>query len=288
LVEPVGYESMWQKFENDVFNTVKQEFQGDENFKVQWNWPHVDLYPDVLISIRCKSCQDSKDDFPCLVAVIIFDAYCKWKIEAENFKKKEAQMEKYAEICDTVLVMPEGYQHRPFCKGINGRYHIISRNYLPIFMNSLKEAIEIDYKEDSCGYKPIINLIPVYKHFELSIRANVDKCPSCGQRAIPVSLIYCQKFNEYFYPDFLDCESIKQGVGSYTYFECDECGHGDTLEENYENCHSSRMEYKFQCEKCGAIFDPDTEAIIENFDDAHLDRMRDSFTYYKERKKIVQ
>jgi hypothetical protein len=287
-VEPVGYDSMWQKFENDVYNTVKTYFQEDDTFKVEWSrkidWHRVGtLKPDVLLSIRCKSCEAPKEEFPCLIPAFIFDAYCKFDVEPEYFKKKDKQMQKYSEICDTILVMPQGYEQRPFCKSGNGKYHIISFHYLHSFLDSLKGAIEIEYREDSCGDRPTSNGHHVYKHFELSLRKRIDKCPSCKQRVSPISLIYCDKYDEYYYPDFLDYEVIKYGSGIFTHVECDGCGDHSTFGWDYDECPSSSIVYKYQCDKCGAIFDPETNEIIDNFDGSHLDMLEDSFPYYQEK-----
>lgn len=158
MVEPVGYNSMWQKFENDVYNVVKKYFQDDDNFIVEWS-PTIERYcagevrklkPDVLLSVKCKSCEEKKDDSSCAEIAFIFDAYCKFKDDPEYFKKKDDQMQKYSEICDSVLVMPKGYEQRPLCRKSNGKnqYHIISFETIYQFLNSLKKTLEITYRED--------------------------------------------------------------------------------------------------------------------------------------------
>lgn len=293
MVEPVGYDSMWQKFENDVYTTVREYFEKDDKFKVEWNrkidWHRVGtLKPDVLLSIKCKSCEEPKDEFPCLVPVFIFDAYCKFEMEPEYFKKKDTQMQKYSEICDTILVMPQGYEQRPFCRSDNGKYHIISFHYLYRFLDSLKNAIQIDYREDCCGDRPSSNGSRVYRHFELSLRKRIDKCPNCKQKVSPVSLVHCDKYDEYYYPDFLDYETIEHGYGVFTHLECDGCGDNRMFGWNYDDCPSASLEYKYQCEKRGAIFDPETNKIIENFDDSHFDMLEDSFTYYQKKDRLSE
>jgi hypothetical protein len=67
VVEPVGYDSVWQKFDNDVYNVVRKHFQDDNNFVVEWS-PIIERYcagkvrkltPDVLLSVKCKSCKEN-------------------------------------------------------------------------------------------------------------------------------------------------------------------------------------------------------------------------------------
>jgi|YelNatPaOPRAMG01_1025707.scaffolds.fasta_scaffold16415_3 ribosomal protein S27E len=278
LVEPVGYDQMWQRFENDVYQMVKTKLEN--RFRVEWCYEiRNGLKPDVVALLECRGCYYQRE--PCLIPSFIFDAYCKFKIEKNYFLKKVEQMKKYSNICDSILVMPQGYENRPYCKSKDGVYHIISFHYLPIFLNSINEAVVITLEDDVCGSVPSCDAQNVYKHFELSVRSKVDKCPDCKAPVFPVSLIHCSKYDEYFYSDFLDTAEIEHGITDFTYVECDGCGDSRAFGWNYNECAYSSLEYKYQCKKCGAVFDPETNKIIENFEETHLYLMAESFPYYE-------
>jgi hypothetical protein len=258
---------MWQKFENDVYNTVKKELQEKSNFHVNWNFEIRGLKPDVLAWLQCSGCESPKDsEPPCLVPSFIFDAYCKFEVDKDYFKKKDDQMQKYAKICDAILVMPQGYEQRPFCKNEVGKYYIVSFPYLHTFVKSIKQAVEITYREDCCGDTPFCDASHVYKHFELSIRSSVDKCPNCKQKVEPISLLYCSQYDEYSDVDF-----IEDG--------CCDCPNRQFW--SYEDCPFLCIQTKFQCQKCGAVFDPESKKIITSFDDSFFDMVIGDYPYYK-------
>ena len=274
LVEPVGYESMWQKFENEVYYAVKEKLEG--KFKVEWQHEIRGLTPDVVVLLECFGCAEK-----CMIPTFIFDAFCKFKVEKVYFKKKDRQMKKYSKICDSILVMPHGYMNRPYCRSKDGKYHIISFHYLPVLLDCILEHAVIETMEDVCGYVPHCDSSNVYKQFELSIRSRVDRCPICNYIVTPISLIYCSKYDEHYYPDFLDYEIIEHGIGGYTYAECNGCGEHRMFGWNYDDCPFTSIEHMYQCKKCGAIFAPDTRKIITNFEEAHANMLTESFSYYE-------
>jgi len=276
MVEPVGYESMWQKFENEVYYTVKEKLK--DKFKVEWQYKIRGLIPDVVALLECFGCENRTED--CVFPAFIFDAFCKFKIEKTYFKKKDKQMKKYSEICDSILVMPHGYMNRPYCRSKEGKYHIVSFHYLPTLLDCIIEYASIEAMEDVCGYTLHCDSSNVYKQFELSIRSKVDKCPICNSTVIPISLIYCSKYDEHYYPDFLDYEIIEHGIGDYTYTECNGCG-DRIFGWNYDNCPFSSIKHMYQCKKCGVIFNPDTRKVVTKFEDAHADMLAESFKYYE-------
>jgi DNA-directed RNA polymerase subunit RPC12/RpoP len=147
-------------------------------------------------------------------------------------------------------------------------------------LESVRTESRIDSKEDVCGYIPYCDASNVYKHFELAIRSRIDRCPNCNSKVFPISLIYCSKYDEYYHPDFLDYDIIEHGIGDFTYAECDGCGDHNAFGWNYHDCPYSSIEHKYQCGKCGAVFDPEKKIIIENFEDSHHDSMTD-FPYYR-------
>jgi hypothetical protein len=278
VVEPVGYNTVWQKFENDVFQVIKKYFQDNDTFIAEWS-PALERYcdgkvrtltPDVLLSVKCKSasCIMEKDNSECAEPAFIFDAFCKFRDDRKYFAEKDKKMQKYSEICDSVLVMPKGYEERPFCRKNNGKntYYIISFEYIYQFLNSLKRAIEITYREDCCGDRPSIDGTQVYRDFELTLRQSVDKCPACKQRVNPTSLLYCSQYNEYSDVDFIEDTCI--GCPNKKYFD---------------ECPFLAIELKFQCETCGAIFDAESRKIIENFDDGFYDMVISEYSYYKKK-----
>jgi hypothetical protein len=113
LVEPVGYDTFWQKFENEVYQTVKKSLE--DKFRVEWSYEINGLKPDVAVLLECNGCENKREDSTCLEPAFIFDAYCKFRIEKKYFNKKDKQMKKYSKICDSILVMPQGYEQRPYC-----------------------------------------------------------------------------------------------------------------------------------------------------------------------------
>jgi hypothetical protein len=275
VVEPVGYNTIWQKFENNVYQVIKKYFQDNDDFIVEWS-PVIQRYcagkvrtltPDVLLSVKCKSCSEKKDDSNCAEGAFIFEAFCKFRDDRKYFDEKDDQMQKYAEICDSILVMPKGYEERPFCRKSNGKktYYIISFEYIYQFLNSLKEAVEITYREDCCGDRPVINGAQVYRNFELSLRQSVDKCPACKQRVNPISLLYCSQYDEFSDIDFIEDT-------------CIDCPN----KQYFDECPFLSIELKFQCEKCGAIFDAESDKIIKNFDEGFFDLVLSEYSYYKE------
>jgi hypothetical protein len=269
LVEPVGYANLWQKFENDVYNIVKKKLQDKSHFQVDWNSEIHGLKPDVTVSIVCDghNCEQAQDETPnCLFPAFIFDAYCKFEVDKEYFQKKDEQMRKYAKICNAVLVMPQGYEQFPFCKSKDGTYHIVSLPFLYTFVDSIKAEIEINYRDDCCGESPFYSVSNIYKHFELSIRSSVDKCPKCDQKVEPISLLHCSQYDEYN-----DSDTIEE--------ECNCCDNRKYW--SYEDCPFLGIESKFQCRKCGAIFDPESKKIIDNFSDSYYDMFLSEVPYYK-------
>lgn len=279
MVTPIGYEMMWQKFERDVFETVRDAL--GKEYEVKWNYEIRKLKPDVVVLVKCTGCEypnKCQNEFP----ILIFDAFCKWKIEKEYFAQKDKRMKKYSKICDSILVMPSGYERWPYCRSEGGEYHIVSFQYLKALIRSILSEAIVTGKEDVCGYTPFCDTSGVYKHFELTIRSRIDKCPNCKSKSAPLSLIYCSKYDEYYYPDFLDTESIDHKGFVYSYAECNGCGDRRLFAWNYDNCPYASIEYEYQCLKCGAIFNPETKKIVTNFEDAHSDLISE-FPYYKKK-----
>ena len=269
---------MWRKFERDVFQTVQGAF-GDK-YEVKWNHQIRGLKPDVVVLVKCSGCAQAyecQNEFP----IFIFDAHCKWKIEKEYFAQKDTQMKKYSKICDSILVMPSGYEGWPYCRSQGGEYHIVSFHYLMDLISSIRSEATVTTKEDVCGDTPTCFTSGVYKHFELVIRSRIDKCPKCKSESAPLSLIYCSKYDEYYYPDFLDTDVIDHKGVVYTYAECSGCGDRITFGWNYDTCPYASIEYEYQCLKCGAIFNSKTKKTINNFDDAHSDQIAECFPYYE-------
>ncbi len=275
MVEPVGYVKDWQKFENQVYNVVKKFFQDNDNFIVEWS-PVVEKYcnekmkkltPDVLVSFRCKSCREHKR-LSCTEPAFIFEAHCKYVDDPEYFRKKDEQMRNYSFICDSILVMPKGYEERAFCRTIDKKYHIISFEFLHRFLKSLKQAVEITYQEDCCGNRPSINAQHVYRDFELSLRQSVDKCPNCKQRVEPISLLYCSQYDE-----FSDIDHIED--------YCCDCSN----RIYHDECPFLSLQSKYQCRTCGVVFDPEAGKLIENFDEGFYDRILSDYSYYKKKRE---
>jgi len=271
MVEPVGYVKMWEKFENDVYMMVKRYLKG--KFDVKWSPDIRNLTPDIVMFLVCKKCEHQ-----CTNPVFIFEAYNAFKVNDSWFKNKDSQMKKYSKICDSFLVLPQGYRQRAFCKSENGEYSIISFHKLPELLKIIKE-IEIQWNEDACGESPYIETQTLDKEFELILRSKIDKCPHCKSQVFPISLIHCSKYNEYFNPDCLSFEM----PGVRTFIECDGCGDNTAFFSNYMECIYSGIEFHYQCKKCGAIFNPENEKIIKNFIEFHLEEMVElgGLTYYK-------
>jgi hypothetical protein len=278
MVVPIGYDQIWQKFEKDVYELILQRLKS--NFRVEWHYIINGLTPDVVALLECSGCEDKKDEYPCVTPAFIFDPHCKFKVEKNYFAQKDKQMKKYSKICDSILVMPQGYDQMPYCRSKGGEYHIISRHYLPQLLNSINEEVKIETEEDACGDRLTCNSRNVYRHLELSIRRKIDKCPVCKSEVFPISLIYCMKNDEFYYPDFLDYEQVKHNVEAPTYLECRHCEDHNTFDYNYNNCPESSIESKYQCKECGAIFDPETQEIIKNFTSSQVDEIKE-FPYYE-------
>ena len=280
MIKPIGYDSMWKKFEKDVFNIVKK-YLGNR-FIVRWNakirFLESIVKPDVTVFAECggKYCSNN-----CEIPIFIFDAFCKFDINVQDhyFKKKDKQMKKYAEICDAILVMPRGYEGWPYCRSSGDEYHIVSFQYLPMLLESILKEAKFDTKDEACGEMLYCDSKGVYKYFELKVRSRVDKCPECRSRCVPLPIIYCSKYDEYYHPDFLDTDIIR-GEVIYTYAECDGCGDAEVFGWNFENCPYSSIKYTYQCSKCGAIFDPKTNKIIKKFEGAHTSFLT-YFSYYR-------
>lgn len=287
MVEPIAYDHVWQKFEIEIYRLVKQSLTG--KFKVDW---HYELEmptpngiekstPDVLALIQCLGCEDTKDYYPCLIPAIIFDAHCAFRTEGKFFEEKNKQMKKYSRICNSILIMPQGYEQMPYCKSKGGEYHIISKHYLSLLLESIMSEAKIGREEDVCGERPTFDSTNVYRHFELSIRKRIDRCPACNSEVFPISLIYCSNNNEFLHPDFLDYEEVRNGVVMPTHCECKGCDAHEMLDQNYENCDYSTVESKYQCRECGAVIDSDVQSIIQNFSPSQIDEIED-FPYYEE------
>lgn len=277
MVNPIGYEHMWQKFERDVFEAVVGGL--GKEYEIKWNHGIRGFKPDVVVLVRCSGCgqpDECRNEFP----MYIFDAHCKWKIEKEYFARKDAQMKKYSKICSSILVMPSGYEGWPYCRSDGDEYHIVSFQYLSDLLHSILSETNLTSREDVCGFTPVWNTGGVFKHFELVIRSRVDKCPHCKSKSAPLSLIHCSKYDEYYYPNFLDTYEINHKGVEYSYAECDGCGDRRIFGYNYDNCPYASIEYMYQCMKCGAVFTSETMKIITNFDDGHLDLLAD-FPYYE-------
>jgi len=279
LVEPAGYATMWQRFENNVYQVVKKHLV--DKFRIEWQYEVSGLKPDVVCLLECDWCESKRNDYPCVTPAFIFDACHMFKIKKSYFVAKDKQMKKYSKVCDSILVLPQGYEQRPYCRSKNGEYHIISFHYLLTLLECIAEESIISSVEDVCGYVPSCNSENVYPQFELSIRSRVDKCPNCNSKVLPISLIYCSQYDEYYYPDFLDTEVIDHKGIVYTYAECDGCGNRNMFGWNYDSCPHSGIEHMYQCKKCGAIFNPETRKTIENFEISHRDEMGESFSYYE-------
>ena len=266
---------MWQKFENSVLETVKAKLS--VKFTVEWEYPiHEDLRPDVVALMECNNCGNRV----CKIPALIFDAYCKWKIDPRNFDEKDRQMKRYSKICDTVLVMPSGYQNRPYCRDDTDAYHIVSFPCLTRLLDAVLTESQIATTEEMCGDPLTIENQGAFKKFELEIRSRVDVCPQCNSHASPLSLIYCEKYDEHYHPDWLDFVELEHGFLTSSYAECDGCGDHEKFGWNYDERPHADIVYKYQCKKCGAVFDPDTNEIVDNFEPSHKDSLTE-LDYYK-------
>lgn len=225
--------------------------------------------------MECNNCGDTT----CKIPALIFDAYCKWKIDTKNFNAKDKQMKKYSQICDTILVMPDGYRNRHYCKDNSDTYHIVSFQGLSWLLDAVLSESRFGSRDEMCGTVPTIDTEGAFKKLELEIRSRVDVCPNCNSHAFPLSLIYCQKYDEHYHPDHLDFEELEHGFVANTYAECDGCGDNRMFGWNYDDCPHAAIVYKYQCKKCGAIFDPETNKIVDNFESAHGDFLAE-FDYY--------
>ncbi len=276
MVKPVGYDAMWQKFENSVLERIKTKLSA--KFAVEWEYTiREGMRPDVVALMECNNCGNEV----CRIPALIFDAYCKWKIDPKNFDEKDKQMKRYSNVCDTVLVMPSGYQNRPYCRNDSDEYHIVSFPSLTSLLDAVLSESQFASKEEMCGDIPTIDTQGVFKKFELQIRSRVDVCPQCNSLAFPMSLIYCEKYDEHYHPDSLDFIEMEHDFVATSYAECDGCGDQRMFGWNFDECPHSAIVYKYQCKKCGAIFDPDTNKIVDNFEPSHRDFLAESLDYYK-------
>lgn len=278
MIKPIAYDAMWQKFENSVVEAVKAKLS--VKFAVEWEYViREDVRPDVVALMECSNCGNQV----CKIPALIFDAYCKWKIDPRNFDEKDKQMKRYSKVCDTVLVMPSGYRDRPYCRDDSDQYHIISFPYLASFLDVILTESRFTSREEMCGDTPTIDTQGALKKFELQIRSRVDVCPHCNSHAFPLSLIYCDKYDEHYLPDFLDFVELEHGCVTNSYAECDGCGENRMFGWNFDECPRSVVVYKYQCKGCGAIFDPDTDKIVDNFEQSHRDYLTE-FDYYKSKR----
>lgn len=217
------------------------------------------------------------------VPFLVIEAHHNLRPDKEEVNlEKDEQMTKYAQICDAILVTPSGYANRPFVTRSEGKYRIISFSVLPIFLRCLK-SLEITTEEDVTGRVPVFNLKPVYERFELELRKSVDRCPNCNAEAHPISLIYCSHWNLNFHTDYLDQEIIDDKTVVNTYSECDGCDWHDHQDYNYEECPFASLTYKYQCKKCGAIFEPDSSEYVTNFEDSQMDDLLAEYDFYGKR-----
>lgn len=276
MVKPIGYSSPWEKFENDVYNAVKKYFSNFRpDFRVEWNCNIHDVTPDVVVIGECECGADPQNE-PCEIPLLIFEACRMFDFKGRRWNEKDKQMKRYSRICPSILVTPRGYRNRFYCMSSDGKYRILSFQFLHSYFRCLKDNIEVGRKDEMCGSVLCCYVDKANKFFELEVRSRVDRCPDCKSKVHPESLIYCSKYDEHFHPDFLDTEIIKYTL-LYTHAECSGCGeHGF----NFEECPYSSIKYVHQCNQCGAIFGPDTEKIIMNFEDAHADMMMD-FPFYE-------
>lgn len=82
----------------------------------------------------------------------------------------------------------------------------------------------------------------------------------------PISLLYCSQYNEYSDVDFIDDTCIDCSNRQY-----------------FDDCPFLTIELKYKCEACGAIFDPESKEIVENFDDGFYDMVISEYPYYKKK-----
>ncbi len=215
--------------------------------------------------------------------IVIFEAYCRLKIIPEELQRKEEQAKVYTQICDDVLlVMPRGYNNRALCASADGKYHVLAFPYLQIFLDKLEKELRTNWVENACGDVLNPDLSGVFESFKLELAKQINLCPNCKSEAMPVSLIYCSKQDEYYYPDFLDIVEGEHGSWFYSYYECAGCPeHESFMNRNFENCPHSDIHYMYWCSRCGAIYHPEKREIIHNFEDSHLEDFGDSCEYYK-------
>jgi hypothetical protein len=279
MVEPVGYNSAWEKFEDDVYKAVKRYFKDfRSDFRVEWNYHIRDIDPDVIILGDCE-CGANPEGGPCEIPLLIFEACHMFELKGERWKEKDKQMKKYSRMCPSVLVTPRGYASRPYCKSSHDEYRILSFQYLHNYLKCLRDNIEVEREDEMCGSVICCNVDKANRYFELLLRRRVDRCPNCRSKAHPESLIYCSQYDEHYHPDFLDTEVIKY-TPMYTHAECSGCNVHENLRVNFEDCGYASIKYVYQCDECGAVFDAETFEIIKNFEDYHRDMMAD-FPFYE-------
>jgi hypothetical protein len=243
---------------------------------VEWQRIVDGLTPDVTVLREWYLDSEGRMDVPAL----IIDAYSKFPVNDENVRQeKHEQMKKYGKICDAILVTPGGFSNRPFVAASDGNYRIISANVFRLFLKCWKAELVIEPRPEMDGDHPDFITKPVYERFELELRKNVDKCPICksSNSPSPVSLIYCSRWDMHFHTDFLDTEEIKYGIERKTHTECDGC---DLHGFDYDDCGYSDLTFKYQCNDCGAIYDPATDKPVVNFHPDHLLNLISSTKFY--------
>jgi hypothetical protein len=281
MVEPIGYNTPWQKFENDIYNAVKKHFSSfRSDFRVEWNYNIRDVNPDVVVIGDCR-CGAKPEDEPCEIPLLIFEACNMFDFSGNIWKKKEKQMRKYSRLCPSVLVTPGGYGNRAYCKSSKDEYRILSFQYLHNYLQCLRDNLTVEHEDEMCGSVISCNVEKANNYFELQLRSRVDRCPNCKSSAHPESLIYCSKYDEHYHPEFLDTEIIKY-TPVYTHAECGGCSEREAGWD-FEECPYSSIRYVYQCDKCGAIFDAGTFKIITNFEDDHLYMLSEcDYSFYQE------
>jgi len=282
LYEPEGYKEHWQKFENDVF-LMTRRLLGDR-FAVRWNkMVGNGLTPDVVV---LQPWEDAEG--PGEIPFLIIEAHDNLRTDNDEAnREKDEQMMKYSEICDSILVTPSGFGNRLCVVRSSGKYRIIGFHALAVFLGCVKDELDVSTQEDITGDVPVFNLKPAYERFRLELRKNVDRCPNpnCKSKAFPVSLIYCSHWDVHFCTEHFD-EELREIKGNVkirvkTYSECEGCSWHDKHEFNYEECPYADLAFKYQCSKCGAVFEPESSNYVTNFEDSHAAFLRDEHDFYR-------
>ena len=129
MVQPIGYDNPWDKFENDVFLAVKEHLGNLPNTRVEWNYLIDEVTPDVALIGDC-SCAAIEN---CEIPLIFFEATRITRMSREKWRQKDKQMIGYSRMCSSILVTPGGYAQRPYCKSADDQYRIISFQYLHLY-----------------------------------------------------------------------------------------------------------------------------------------------------------